>query len=384
MNDRQEERCYGPEIRFNDWKADGGKLVSAGGGLHIFAEHTACVTRSDYPYGGGGDVAVALTFNFERLGENGAITAHFNRQRDGGGGFRVSVDARHVTVYHKDRQILREDSPSLDITASHRLKLVTLGESFAVYMDDRCLAEGDMEPPFTENEGWMALIVRDADVRLIDFEEIFMVHEVTFRNWRRAELRYEEAFGQASFSENWVCNGVMPKIRDDAFVFRHMGNSVLKHRVQGPIAVEFEATPMPTPDFSAGVTDAIFIWMIDNPAGDLFETMRAFPDAALKRYMPLPLYWVDFGGTNNVTTRLRKNPGRHMIRQFTDRARLLARNRSYRITLVQNGHVLEFWVDGHRWIQAYDPTPLTQGYIGFRAFVADLTVSNLKIWQIES
>ena len=29
--------------------------------------------------------------------------------------------------------------------------------------------------------------------------------------------------------------------------------------------------------------------------------MRALPDAQLSNYVPLPLYWVDLGGTNNIT-----------------------------------------------------------------------------------
>jgi rhamnogalacturonan endolyase len=163
-----------------------------------------------------------------------------------------------------------------------------------------------------------------------------------------------------------------------------MGNSILKQRLEAPLAVEFIARPEPSEKHTAGISDAIFIWMIDKPGGDLFDHMQSLPDAALTHYLPLPLYWVDFGGTNNVTTRFRKNPGRHLIRQFTDRARLLDRNRSYSITIVQNNAIAEFWVDGECWIQTCDPNPLTSGYIGFRAFVADLTVRDLKIWRIES
>jgi hypothetical protein len=46
------------------------------------------------------------------------------------------------------------------------------------------------------------------------------------------------------------------------------------------------------------------------------------------------------------------------------------------------GNVIEFRVDGERWVQAWDPDPLTEGYIGFRAFVAGLAVHELKVWRI--
>jgi hypothetical protein len=141
---------------------------------------------------------------------------------------------------------------------------------------------------------------------------------------------------------------------------------------------------MPAPrHYTAGVTDAIFIWMLDKSDGALFEYLRGLPDAGLGNLMPLNFYWVDFGGTNNVTTRLRKNPHRHMVRQFTDRARLLARGRSYRITLVQNGSFVEFWVDGKPWVRTHDPYALASGHIGFRAYIADLKVQDLKVWRIK-
>ncbi len=383
MNYRVIEEYYGPEIRCNDWQNEGGKLVPAGGTLQIFAEQTAEVTRVDYPLAGGGDVEIALTFNFERLGEDGTFTVQFNSGRKTVGVFRVVFDGQHVTAFHKDNQIFQAESPSVQKESAHTVRLATLAESYAVYLNDRCLAHGQMDPPYTENEGRLQLSVRDADVRIISCTENFIVPDITFPQWQRTELLYEEPFGAEAFDEQWVCNGEKPTVEDDAYTFRHMSVNIMKQRFTGPIAVDCVATPVPTEEFSAGVTDAIFIWMIDKPDGDLFEYMRELPNASLSNYVPLPLYWVDLGGTNNKTTRLRKNPGRHLIRQFTDRARLLDRNRSYRITLVQNGNVLEFWVDGERWIQTYDPNPFTAGYIGFRAFCADLTVSDLKIWRIE-
>ncbi|MDP6775641.1 MAG: DUF6250 domain-containing protein [Candidatus Latescibacteria bacterium] len=382
MDYRIIERCYGPDIRRNDWAAEGTDLISAGGDLLILAEGDATVTRSDYTHGGGGDVEVQLTFNFERLGDGGSFTVHFNRSREGDGGFRVTMDCQGVTVRYRDRTLSTGDAPSTTRESSHTLKLATLADAFRIHLDGRCLAEGKMDPPGIDNEGWMALEVHNAGVRLLEFEESFIAHEMDDSEWERSDLLYDERFGQKSFRENWVCNGEEPEVSASSFTFRHMGNSILRERFESPIAVDCVATPVLTDRFTARVTDAIFIWMIDRPDGDLFEFMRSLPDAALTHYIPIPLYWVDFGGTNNVTTRFRRNPGRRLIRQFTDRPRLLDRNRAYRITTVQNDSISEFWVDGKRWIQYHDPDPITAGYIGFRAYVADLTVQDLKVWRI--
>ena len=380
MDYRILERCYGPHIHFNDWRAEGGQLTSTGGTLQILADEAATVIRSDYTHGGGGDVELQLAFNFEHIGEGGSFTVHFNRGRDGRGGFRVTFDPARVTVHYRDKMLYTGPSPSTEPEVT--LKLVTLADSFAIHLDEVRMAEGAMDPPLTDNEGWMAFEICAAGVRILRFEESFIAHQTDCPAWERSDLLYDEGFGETSFGENWVCNGEQPGICGDSFTFRHMGNGILRKRFESPIAMDCVATPVPTDRFSAGVTDAIFIWMMDRSDGDLFEFMQSLPDAALTHYIPIPLYWVDFGGSNNVTTRFRRNPGRHLIRQFTDRPRLLDRGRTYRVTTVQNGNTSEFWVDGERWIQAYDPCPITAGHIGFRAYVADLTVHDLKVWRI--
>jgi len=385
MNRRVLETSYGPQIRFNDWSAEGAELVSAGGAAQLFAEGRATARWNFYPLGGGGDVALSLEFHFGRLGADGEFAVHFNAGRDGSRekGLAVVWRQGEVRAFHRDGQLAERAVPQADPRAPHSVRLATLGDRFEIAADGQPLAEGRFERGSGDNEGYLVLVLDDADVSITALTEQFIAHENAPPAWTKAELLYEEAFGEDSLAENWVCNGEPPACEEHAFTFRHMSVNVLRERFEGPIAMECMAVPGPTPDFMAGITDAIFIWMIDRPEGDLFDYMRGLPDAQLGNYTPLPLYWVDFGGTNNQTTRLRRNPGRHLIRQFTDRPRLLERDRAYRITTVQNGDAIEFGVDDEPWIVARDPDPLTCGHMGFRAFVADLKVSELKVWRIQ-
>ena len=260
--------------------------------------------------------------------------------------------------------------------------MVTLDRDWAMWLGERLLAAGQMTPPYTQNEGYLRLQVTDADVGILSCEENSIAHPEEPPAWERAELLYEEPFGAESLSQNWVSVGEPPQAHDGAFRFTPMSNHVLRRRFSGPLAVDCVATPLPTEEYSAGVTDAIFIWMLDEPGGDLPETLAGLPDPSLARLMPLPFYWVDMGGTNNQTTRLRRNPDRHLRRQFTDRARLLDRDRTYRVTLVQNGHFAEYWVDGEPWIRLRDSEPLAEGHVGFRAFIGGLEISELRVWRI--
>ena len=43
---------------------------------------------------------------------------------------------------------------------------------------------------------------------------------------------------------------------------------------------------------------------------------------------------------------------------------------------------VEFWVDGKRWMAAYDPDPHSAGHVGFRAYCADLRVESIEVWRV--
>ncbi|MFW6437557.1 MAG: DUF6250 domain-containing protein [Armatimonadota bacterium] len=386
MDYRVVETQYGPWIHLNDWQiADGeGEIHGPGGTLQILTDETADVVRNNYPLPGGGDVEIKLSFNFERAEDGSSAVFYFNKNRDGIG-FRVQVGADGVQAWHKDDLVYEGAPISTARDAVHDLTLVTLGESWAISLNGERIAEGDLEPPWTDSEGRLGVVVEDAGLRIITCEENFIVHDVDYPTWERDELLYEETFGAASIAENWVTNGEASTVAEDAVTWNAMSNNILRQRFTGPIAVDCRVTPQedsPKERDTGLVTDAIFIWMMDNPDGDLFEFMEGLESASLMNYIELPFYWVDLGGTNNLTTRLRRNPHRRMIRQFDTRPRLLKRYHTYDVTMVQNGHVLEFWVDGERWVQAYDPTPLSEGHIGFRAYVAGLKLHDLKVWRI--
>ncbi|MBT4822151.1 MAG: hypothetical protein HON70_40970 [Lentisphaerae bacterium] len=389
MQYRVEETQCGPDIVYNDWRIQTGRKERAGGAVHFFAEPKALVKWDTYPYGGGGDVETVLAFGFDRFGPDGRLSIRFNdrrRTRDVIEGFRVIIDSRHVSVYCRDIQIGQRPTGEIDRHRVVRVRLATLAESYALWLDDDVLAQGRMSAPFTDNEGDFLLELENADMRLLTFTERFIAADLDVPTWQRGELLYREAFGARSLAENWIVNKGEPgsgvDVVDGAFVFRHMSNSFIAQRFEGSVVMDCTATPVPTSEKSAGITDAIFIWMLDCPDGELAEFLAEQEGASLGNLTDLPFYWVDFGGTNNVTTRLRKNPRRHMIRQFTDRARLLERDRSYRVSVVQNGHFVEFWVDGKRWMAAYDPDPHSAGHVGFRAYCADLRVESIEVWRV--
>ncbi len=399
MRYETEETLYGPFIRYNDWSVEGGRAEPAGGCLFVDGTHGAKIVRNDYPHGGGGDVTLRLSFTFEHTTPDSVLRIQFHTSRDGDGdrGFtlRISSDGLSLLLAGEETAARSEIGTDSDpdpgnVPAVHTVECVTLGDSYAVLYDSEEIGSGRMTPPYTDNEGWTALACSRCNVMLTGFEETAIRHDLPIPEWTRNELLYEETFGKASFESSWICNndstgGV--EISHDSFLFRHMSNSFLRERYRSPIAVDYTIRPVPTGEFSSGVTDAIVIWMADRIEGDFFgylEELTSQGTASLLKLLPCPFYWVDFGGTNNVTTRLRKNPYRHLMRQYTDPPRLLERGRSYDVTAVQNGRFVEFLVDGKPMIRQVDEDPLTEGHVGVRAYCADTELLSLRVWSLES
>jgi len=101
MKYRLIETCYGPDIHYNDWVMEEGRKERAGGMVHIFADPRARARRACYAFGAGGDVAIELTFSFDRFPEDGRLAVVVNdrkRTRNNQEGFCIVLDRQHVTA----------------------------------------------------------------------------------------------------------------------------------------------------------------------------------------------------------------------------------------------------------------------------------------------
>ncbi len=179
MQYRVIETAYGPQIQFNDWQPIEGRTERAGGAVHLIAQPLCVAKRITYPYGGGGDVELSLTFSFDQFADAGEWIVHFNHARDDDHttGFRVRVTPEHVEAFMRDERIARIDAPTLHRNDEHTLRFATLAYSYAIWLDDVLLASGDMLEPYTDNEGDLLITARHAVVRLIALSEKFIAHD---------------------------------------------------------------------------------------------------------------------------------------------------------------------------------------------------------------
>lgn len=407
---------YGPEVVPGDWRLISGDAPSypfdqaalrrgvarngiastpglywVGQQVQLFANSPLVIARANQAVGGGGDVWLRTGLKIERIGDDGMIELKLNQRRLNGAdqaAFRVALKKEGVYVYYRGDEVgyTKKELNSGDALS---IDFLTLGRDYAIAVDGVTIVSGEIKKGTQDNEGWTMLGAENAGFRLLECTEKFVRHAVSSPEWEKVELLYEEDFSVRSLEENWVVNGAPVLIDDGAFIFCNMSVGILRQRFDGPVLIEFEAEPVVSEHVTAGVTDAIFIWMMNWPNGELIPYLETLDNASRSNYDDLAFYWMDQGGSNNQTTRLRRNPGLYLVRQFDDAPRLLEPRRRYSIGLVQNGHMGEYLVDGSAWVQFYDDEPLVSGHPGVRGFMtgapdgtAVLKITRMNVWKI--
>jgi len=380
----------GPRVTADDWVSEGGAVDHGNGWLRLTPAAGRASLKWAFYKSGGGDVRRRLVLHFPH-GVSESVSVHtvhptikWQGDQPRGYAFRFEPDG---WILLRGERVLTRGAPLAPGWRDEQVvvETVTLDRQAQCRLNGDTVYEGADDGPQVSNEGAVLIESRGDAVELLAMEEDFIEPAAAPPAWERGEVLLADALSPARASD-WVVEGKPPTWGTNALTVRHM--SVVWHKAvfESPFVMEFETTPLPAPEkFTAGVTDSIWFWLASDPRhpDDFFaDTATRSANPSLHSYLPLRYYWVDFGGNNNTTTRLRYNPLRQLIRQFTDAPRLLKRDRTYRITIVANGPHQEYWCDGKRWARFYDDDPPRAGRIGFRAFVADHRISNLRIQRL--
>jgi len=155
-------------------------------------------------------------------------------------------------------------------------------------------------------------------------------------------------------------------------------NRLLKQNIR----IEYDRKVVMAGGINDRLSDLNNFWMASDPRNkDLFTR-----NGVLESYDSLQLYYVGMGGNSNRTNRFRKYEGngeRRLIQEYTDTAHLLQANKLYHIAIVVKDGVTSFWVDGQCYFTYKDPSPLQQGYFGFRSTKSHQEISRFRIYQLD-
>lgn len=152
----------------------------------------------------------------------------------------------------------------------------------------------------------------------------------------------------------------------------------LNKRLSGDWVMEYDWTVIVAGGKNDRLSDLNQFWMATDPENDnLFTRSGKFEE-----YDSLSLYYVGMGGNTNTTTRFRKyhgNGNKPLLQEHTDKAHLLKANHTYHIKIVVSDGDTSFWVDGKKYFSYTDPSPLQEGYFGFRSTWSRHQIDNFKI-----
>lgn len=200
------------------------------------------------------------------------------------------------------------------------------------------------------------------------------------------ELIYSSDFSRLDTSE-WV---IEKEAIDGSSVYVHQGSLFLdtkggvtvwlNKKLSGNVEIEYTRKVVVDSGKNDRLSDVNQFWMAKDPANpNLFTRNGKFEE-----YDNLSLYYLGFGGNTNKTTRFRKygNGKRALLNEYLDKEHLLLPDHEYKIkTVIQDG-VTRVWVDGKLYVDFADPSPLKEGYFGFRSTWSRQEIKDLKIYQL--
>ncbi|MFC4992749.1 DUF6250 domain-containing protein [Rubritalea tangerina] len=156
-----------------------------------------------------------------------------------------------------------------------------------------------------------------------------------------------------------------------------------KHKLKGPIKIDFEATLVDQGGPYDRVSDLNCFWMATHPKQPNLFTQNS-RTGTFTQYHPLRLYYVGYGANHNTTTRFRRYPGdgtRPCLPQhdLSDPQFLHTPNTTLKITILSEGARQRYLCNGKTVFDYTDPSPLTEGWFGFRTVNNHLVIDNFHV-----
>jgi rhamnogalacturonan endolyase len=172
-------------------------------------------------------------------------------------------------------------------------------------------------------------------------------------------------------------------IRDGNMVLDTKGGLTVwfNHRLRGNLRIEYDRKVIVAGGVNDRLSDLNQFWMSKDPRNARLFTRSG----VLESYDSLRLYYVGMGGNSNRTTRFRKYAGngqRTLIQEYTDTAHLLQANKIYHITIIVNNGNTSYWVNNQCYFSFHDPSPLREGYFGFRSTKSHQEISGFRVYEL--
>lgn len=153
-------------------------------------------------------------------------------------------------------------------------------------------------------------------------------------------------------------------------------------KLSGNIEITYDETLIEAGGAFDRVSDMNAFWMATDPK----NSKGIFRDGKFSSYDDLDLYYAGVGGHDNKFTRFRKyhsNGEKPVLKEYTDAPHLLVGNKIYKVRIVVNNGVIQYYRDGELFWELKDETPYREGYFGFRTTISHQQFDNFKVVQLK-
>ncbi|HYF69291.1 MAG TPA: DUF6250 domain-containing protein [Ohtaekwangia sp.] len=202
------------------------------------------------------------------------------------------------------------------------------------------------------------------------------------------QMIYESDFKVPLNKEEWVVEmipeaGSFVGTEDSALVLDTEGAVTVWFNkfLSGNILIEFKRVVVVRGAKNDRLSDFNQFWMAKDPRNsNLFTRTGPF-----HQYDSLKLYYVGMGGNGNTTTRFRKydgNGSKPVINEYRNNPFLLEPNVVYHIKIIVHDGTTSYWVNEKPYFIYTDPSPLEEGYFGFRSIHSHQEITDFKVFRI--
>ena len=199
-----------------------------------------------------------------------------------------------------------------------------------------------------------------------------------------------------SFKKYWHVESESPDYKvtfsgDTAEIFAPKGLTLWRNeKMSGNTTIEYDACISDTGKEGDRLSDLNCFWMASDPKFPADIRKRAaWRKGIFVNCYSLQLYYLGFGGNHNSTTRFRRYDGNEagvndvnarpkILKEYTDKAHLLEPNKWYHIKITNDNGRVQYFINGERLVDFLDPSPLTEGWFGFRTTAARARIANFS------
>lgn len=166
-----------------------------------------------------------------------------------------------------------------------------------------------------------------------------------------------------------------------------------KEKIRQGTTVEYDACVVDEGKAGDRLSDLNAFWLASDPKAKDIWTRAGWRSGIFLRCYTLQMYYLGYGGNHNSTTRFRRYSGDEagvedaakrpaILKEYTDKAHLLKPNHWYHVKIESSvtGRT-RFYIDGECIVDYLDPSPLKEGWFGFRTTLSRTRITNFKSYQ---